>query len=71
MPADGPQPWMLKLAQMLILKDLPTGMIVWSLSIKEVIKGDTLYESQLTAVERAERFRKPKGHRQPVWFAPF
>src|SRR5271168_181874 len=27
-PTEGPQPWMLELAKMLILKDLPTGVIV-------------------------------------------
>jgi predicted transcriptional regulator len=70
-PTDGPQPWMLELAKMLILKDLPTGVIVGTASIKEVVKGDSLYEWHLTDVERAKRFRKPKGHPQPVWFTPF
>jgi hypothetical protein len=36
-----------------------------------VVKGDSLYEWHLTDVERAKRFRKPKGHPQPVWFTPF
>jgi hypothetical protein len=40
-------------------------------SIKEVVKGDSLFEWHLTDVERAKRFRKPKGHPQPVWFTPF
>src|SRR5476651_1710149 len=68
MPKDEPQPWMIELAKMLILKDLPTGVIVGTASIKEVIKGDStssgqaLYEWHLTDVERAKRFRKPKGH---------
>ncbi len=31
----------------------------------------TLYEWHLVDVERAKRFRKPKGHPQPVWFTPF
>jgi hypothetical protein len=66
-----PEPWMLELARMLILKDLPTGVIVGTASIKEVVKGDSLYEWHLTDVERAKRFRKPKGHPQPVWFTPF
>jgi len=69
--AAMPEPWMLELANMLILKDLPTGVIVGSASIKEVVKGDSLYEWHLTDVERAKRFRKPKGHPQPVWFEPF
>jgi len=71
LPTEGPEPWMLELAQMLILKDLPTGVIVGTASIKEVIKGDSLYEWHLTDVERVKRFRKPKGHPQPVWFNPF
>ena len=76
-PTEGPQPWMLELAKMLILKDLPTGVIVGTASIKEVVKGPStgsgqvLYEWHLTDVERAKRFRKPKGHPQPVWFTPF
>jgi predicted transcriptional regulator len=70
-PGSGPEPWMLELAKMLILKDLPTGVIVGTASIKEVVKGDSLYEWHLTDVERAKRFRKPKGHPQPVWFTPF
>ena len=71
MPGDEPQPWMTELANMLILKDLPTGVIVGTASIKEVIRGDSLYEWHLTDVERAKRFRKPRGHPQPVWFTPF
>jgi predicted transcriptional regulator len=70
-PKDGPEKWMLELAKMLILKDLPTGVIVGTASIKEVVKGDSLYEWHLTDVERAKRFRKPRGHPQPVWFTPF
>ena len=70
-PGAGPQPWMLELAQMLILKDLPTGVIVGTASIKQVVKGDSLYEWHLTDVERVKKMRKPKGHPQPVWFTPF
>jgi hypothetical protein len=66
-----PHEWMVELAQMLILKDLPTGVIVGSASIKQVIKGDSFYEWHLTDVERVKRFRKPKGQPQPVWFTPF
>ncbi len=71
MPGDEPQPWMAELAKMPILKDLPTGVIVGTASIMEVVKGDSLYERHLTDVERAKRLRKPKGHPQPVWFTPF
>jgi hypothetical protein len=56
---------------MLILKGLPTEVIVGTASIKQVIRGDCFYEWHLTAVERAKQFRKPKGHPQPVWFTPF
>ena len=38
-PTEGPQPWMLELAKMLILKDLPTGVIVGTASIREVVKA--------------------------------
>ena len=71
MPGDGIQPWMIELAKMLILKDLPTGVIVGTASIREVVKGDSLYEWHLTDVERAKKLRKPKAHPQPVWFTPF
>ena len=69
--AGTPPDWMLELAQMLILKDLPTGVIVGTASIKQVVKGDSLYEWHLTDVERVKKMRKPKGHPQPVWFTPF
>ncbi len=91
---------MLELAKMLILKDLPTGVIVGTAVISEcrsqrsevrgqrsdvrdqeqephVLTSDLrpltseLYEWHLTDVERAKRFRKPRGHPQPVWFTPF
>jgi ASCH domain len=112
LPTDGPEPWMLELAEMLILKDLPTGVIVGTAVIERcVLMGDgnaecqmpnaelsgnaecqmpnaewnsvspirhsafgirnSLYEWHLTDVERAKRFRKPKGRPQPVWFTPF
>jgi hypothetical protein len=34
MPGDGIQPWMIELAKMLILKDLPTGVILGSAVIE-------------------------------------
>jgi hypothetical protein len=34
-PKAGPEPWMLELAKMLILKDLPTGVIVGTAVISE------------------------------------
>ena len=93
-PAVGPEPWMLELAKMLILKDLPTGVIVGTAVIEKCEKVEdrgskiedsegtpalssilnppsSLFRWHLTDVERAKRFRKPKGHPQPVWFTPF
>ena len=77
-PTEGPQPWMLELAKMLILKDLPTGVIVGSAVIERCspLTTDnqqltTLYQWHLTDVERAKKLHKPKGHPQPVWFDPF
>jgi predicted transcriptional regulator len=77
MPGDEPQPWMLELANMLILKDLPTGVIVGSAVIEEVTQaaststGQALFEWHLADVHRAKQLRKPRGHPQPVWFTPF
>jgi predicted transcriptional regulator len=71
MAGDEPQPWMTELANMLILKDLPTGVIVGSAVIEEVTKGSQYFEWHLGGIERAKKLRKPKGHPQPVWFNPF
>ncbi len=72
MPAAGlPQPWITELANMLILKDLPTGVIVGSAVIEEVTRGSKYFEWHLGGIERAKKLRKPKGHPQPVWFTPF
>ncbi len=93
-PGTGPEPWMVELAQMLILKDLPMGVIVGSAVIEKCEKIEdaglrmedgaeasapssiidpqsSLFRWHLTDVERAKRFRKPKGQPQPVWFTPF
>jgi predicted transcriptional regulator len=67
----SPEPWMLNLAQMLILNDLPTGVIVGSAVIEKVTQGTDFYEWHLSDIERAKKLRKPKGHPQPVWFTPF
>src|SRR3954466_3821975 len=57
-PGEAPPPWMLELAQLLILGKLPTGVIVGSAVIDKVTRrgngaGD-LYEWHLRNVERAE-----------------
>jgi hypothetical protein len=69
--ANAVEPWMLELANMLILKDLPTGVIVGSAVIEEVTRGSKYFEWHLGGIERATKLRKPKGHPQPVWFTPF
>lgn len=71
MPGEGPPPWMLELAKLLILDDLPTGVIVGSAVIKRVMAGEDFYEWHLAGVERIERHRKPKRHAQPARFNPF
>jgi predicted transcriptional regulator len=77
MAGDEPQPWMMELAKMLILTDLPMGVIVGSAVIEKVTQaaststGQVLYEWHLGGIERAKKLRKPKGHPQPVWFTPF
>jgi hypothetical protein len=55
---------------------LPTGVIVGSAVIERVTPPDpadagALFRWHLVDVERAKRFRKPRGHPQPVWFEPF
>ncbi len=55
---------------------LPTGVIVGSAVIEKVTPPDpfdagALFRWHLANVERAKKFRKPKGHPQPVWFMPF
>ncbi len=51
---------------------LPTGVIVGSAVIEKVSpREDGMFQWHLADVERAKRFRKPKGHPQPVWFTPF
>lgn len=71
MPGEGPPQWMLDLAKLLILDDLPTGVIVGSAVIEKVTQGENFYGWHLCEVERVERHRKPRKHPQPVWFKPF
>lgn len=71
MPRGGPPPWMLDLAKLLILGDLPTGVIFGSAVIDKVTPGDGIYEWHLSGVERTAHLRKPKRHPQPAWFKPF
>ena len=55
---------------------LPTGVIVGSAVIERVTPPDpgdagALFRWHLADVKRAKKFRKPKGHPQPVSFEPF
>jgi hypothetical protein len=74
-PMEMPREWMMELARMLILKDLPKGVIVGSAVIEKVDRGAGpmvgYYQWHLEDVERAKRHRKPRGQPQPVWFTPF
>ena len=75
-----PPRWMLELAEQVGMIEpgalLPTGVIVGSAVIERVTPPDAddaarLFRWHLIDVERAKRFRKPRGHPQPGWFEPF
>lgn len=69
--SEKPAEWMLELAQLLILGDLPTGVIVGSAVIEKVTppeNKDGLYYWHLADVQRAKMLRQPTGHPQPVWW---
>ena len=75
-----PPAWMIELAEQVKLIEagaiLPTGVIVGSAVIESVTPPDpsdagALFRWHLTDVKRARKFRKPRGHPQPVWFRPF
>ena len=74
-PTEQPPAWMLELAEQIKLippgLELPMGVIVGSAVIEKVSQVDSMYRWHLTDVERAETFRKPERHPQPVWFTPF
>jgi hypothetical protein len=69
--ANAVEPWMLELAQMLILNNLPTGVIVGSAVMEKVTQGADFYKWHLGDIEGAKNLQKPKGHSQPVWFNAF
>ena len=76
-----PPGWMIELAEQVKLIEpgalLPTGMIVGSAVIEQVIPPHVadgragLFRWQLADVQRITTPRKPTGHPQPVWFKPF
>ena len=76
MPNDGVgsvtlPPLMIELANGLrrFPEELPTGVIVGSAIIEKITpREDGMFQWHLAHVERAKRFRKPKGHPRPVWF---
>ena len=77
----SPPAWMIELAQQVGMieadADLPTGVIVGSAVIDEVIPPDPsdgeagLFRWNLHQIKRLATPRKPTGHPQPVWFKPF
>jgi hypothetical protein len=78
--APPPPAWMIELAEQVKMIEpgalLPTGVIVGSAVIERVTPPDpadagALFRWHRVDVERAKRFRKPRGHPQPVWFEPF
>ena len=71
-PGTHPPPWMIQLAEMLILGKLPTGVIVGSAVIDRVTPGPgKLFQWHLGDVQRVTELRKPERHPQPAWFNPF
>ncbi|MEX0777823.1 MAG: hypothetical protein WD042_19145 [Phycisphaeraceae bacterium] len=51
---------------------LPTEVIVGSAVIEKVTRRkDGMFQWHLAHVERAKRYRKPRGMPQPVWFHSF
>lgn len=68
---DAPPPWMLELAELLILGHLPTGVLVGTASIERCTRESGAYRWHLTRVKRLGRPRKPTRHPQPAWFRPF
>src|SRR4051794_1772593 len=73
-PGSQPPPWMMELAQMLILGKLPTGMIVGTARISACSADERTagrFAWHLTDVERLDTPIKPARHPQPAWFRPF
>lgn len=82
--AGEPPPWLMELAELLILDKLPRGVIVGQAVIERCVPATRsgflpssliplpcMYEWHLSAVERATRLRRPSRHPQPMWFKPF
>ena len=51
--------------------DLPTGVLVGTVEIKDCTGEPGEYEWHLAKPERLKRKLKPKKHPQPAWFYPF
>lgn len=51
--------------------DLPTGVLVGTVEIKDCTGKSGDYEWHLAKPERLKRNLKPKKHPQPAWFYPF
>ena len=72
-PGDAPPPpWMLELAELLILGKLPVGVIVGTASISECEpQGGGRFAWHLADVRRLAQPLKPERQPQPAWFRPF
>lgn len=51
--------------------DLPTGVLIGTVEIKDCTGKPGNYEWHLAKPERLKRKLKPKKHPQPAWFYPF
>jgi hypothetical protein len=51
--------------------DLPTGVLVGTVEIKDCTGEPGNYEWHLAKPERLKQVLKPKKHPQPAWFYPF
>jgi hypothetical protein len=60
---EHPPRWMMELAESLILRKLPRGVIVGSAVIEKVTRAGDLFEWHLGEIERLANSRKPT--RQP------
>ena len=71
-PSGELPPWMMELAELLIMGKLPTGVIVGSAVIERVSPAaNGMWNWHLSDVQRVDSFRKPQRQPQPVWFVPF
>jgi hypothetical protein len=73
-PGSQPPPWMMELAELLILGKLPTGVIVGTARICACSADERAagrFAWHLTDIERLDAPIRPARHPQPAWFRPF